>query len=204
MNKQEIFWSNEYSHEYIKRNESFDLDEGIKAWSIMLRNAEKINSLLELGSNIGRNINILRNYLPNAKKSIVEISPEAFSIVTGRYELQHAKNCSIMEADFKDEAFDLVFTTGVLIHIAPENLLLHIKKMYELSKRYILICEMFSRIPKAIHYRNSDDLLFTRDYGRYFLENLDLRVVDYGFLWGHYFDDAGFDDGNWWLFEKRN
>ena len=61
---------------------------------------------------------------------------------------------------------------------------------------------MFSRTPKTVHYRNEDDVLFTRDFGRLFLENYSCKVVDYGFLWGHYFDAAGFDDANFWLFEK--
>ncbi len=202
MNKQEKFWRDEYSSEYIKRNQNFQLDSGVKAWSEMLKHADSINSVLELGCNIGRNQNILRHYLPSASKSIVEISPEAYSIVSSRYDLHIAKNCSILEADFSGQTFDLVFTTGVLIHIAPENLLDHMEKMYNLSSRYVLMCEIFSRVPRTVNYKGSDDLLFTRDFGRYFLENFKVRVIDYGFLWGYYYDAAGFDDGTYWLFEK--
>jgi len=202
MNKQETFWRDTYSKEYISRNSEFDIDSGVKAWGIMLRNTEAISSVLECGSNIGRNINILNHVLPSATKSIVEISPDAFNIVTQRYKLATAQNCSIIEADFPLHSFDLVFTTGVLIHIAPENLIQNLSKIYSLSRRYILFCEMFSRVPKTVHYKNEDDLLFTRDYGRFFLDNFEVRIVDYGFLWGHYFDTAGFDDGNFWVFEK--
>lgn len=35
------------------------------------------------------------------------------------------------------------------------------------------------------------------------MENVPVTLVDYGFLWGHLYDDAGFDDVIWWLFEKR-
>jgi len=202
MNKQEIFWRDTYSKEYISRNSEFDIDSGVKAWGIMLRNTEAISSVLECGSNIGRNINILNHVLPSATKSIVEISPDAYNIVTQRYKLANAQNCSIIEAEFPPHSFDLVFTTGVLIHIAPENLIKNLNKMYCLSKRYILFCEMFSRVPATVRYKNEDDLLFTRDYGRFFVEHFEARIVDYGFLWGHYFDAAGFDDGHFWVFEK--
>lgn len=202
MNKQEQFWKDTYAKEYITRNSEFDLDAGIKAWAQMTRNLGPIRSILECGCNIGRNINILNHLMPGAEKSIIEISPEAFSIVTGRYNFADALNCSILASDFGGKQFDLVFTTGVLIHIAPENLLENLSKIYAHSKKYIVFCEMFSRVPRTVPYKGENDLLFTRDYGRFFLENFPCRVVDYGFLWGHYYDAAGFDDGNFWVFEK--
>lgn len=30
-------------------------------------------------------------------------------------------------------------------------------------------------------------------------QNFDVELVDYGFLWGHIYDDAGFDDITWWV-----
>jgi len=202
MNKQEAFWKDTYAKEYIKRNSEFDLDSGIKAWAQMTKSLGPVGSILECGCNIGRNINILNHLMPGAEKSIIEISPDAFSIVTDRYGLTNALNCSIISSDFGSKQFDLVFTTGVLIHIAPEHLLENLSKIYAYSKKYILFCEMFSRVPKTVTYKEENDLLFTRDYGRFFLENFPCKVLDYGFLWGHYYDAAGFDDGTFWVFEK--
>lgn len=203
MNKQEKFWYDEYATEYIKRNSSFNLDLGIKAWATMLKNVEPLETLLECGCNIGRNINFLNNLLPGTRKSIIEISPEPFEYVTSNNKFEHASNTSIMDAELPKNYFDLVFTTGVLIHVAPENLLDHMKRMYELSRRYILMGEIFSRVPGYIPYKGSNELLFKRDFGRYFIENFDCRIVDYGFLWGHIYDEAGFDDSTYWVFEKK-
>jgi hypothetical protein len=36
------------------------------------------------------------------------------------------------------------------------------------------------------------------------MDNFDVTLLDYGFLWGRIFDRAGFDDITWWLFEKRS
>jgi len=204
MNKQEKFWHSEYANEYIERNKNFDIDLGVTAWEKMLTEVEleSLSSILELGCNIGRNLHILEKLLPEAQKSIVEISPLAFNTVTKNFKLKDSQNKSILDSDLPLNSFDLVFTSGVLVHVDPNDLLKTMSKMYNYSRKYILIVEMFSRTPKTVHYRNEDDLLFTRDFGRLFLDNYSCKVVDYGFLWGHYFDAAGFDDGNFWLFEK--
>lgn len=204
MNKQQKFWKNEYSKEYIERNSNFDLNLGIKAWSKMLRNISDIENLLECGSNIGRNIEFLENLLPDTEKSIIELSPDAFKIVTSRYKFKEAVNSSILDSDLPSNNYDLVFTTGVLIHIHPDDLLDNLTKIYNFSKKYILFGEMFSRNPSFVNYKGEDDLLFTRDFGRYFLEHFNVDIVDYGFLWGHYFDIAGFDDCNFWVFKKKD
>jgi len=61
MNEQEKFWHSEYSDEYIKRNNSFDLELGIGAWKKVLDKIEigEIKSVLEVGPNIGRNIRVI-------------------------------------------------------------------------------------------------------------------------------------------------
>ena len=202
MNKQEKFWHSDYADEYIKRNSHFDEEIGATAWQKMLVSTSGINSILELGSNIGRNIGMLNKVLPEAKKSIIELSPIPYQIVKNKYDLEYAVNSSILNSDLEAVQFDMVFTSGVLIHVEPSDLLKTMQKMFDYSSKYILICEMFSRVPRTVNYKKSNDLLFTRDFGRYFLENFPCSVVDYGFLWGHYFDPAGFDDANYWIFEK--
>jgi pseudaminic acid biosynthesis-associated methylase len=203
MNEQQNFWSKEYAEEYRKKNSSFNLEKGIRGWAEMLHKASEINSLLECGCNIGRNINFLNYLIPEAKKSVIEISPEAYNFVTKQYKIDRSFNGPIIEADFEKASFDLTFTSGVLIHIHPDDLLNNMKKLYELSSKYILIGEYFNRTPVMIEYQGLQNKLFKRDFGKLFVENFDVTIVDYGFLWGHIYDPAGFDDFTWWLFEKR-
>ena len=54
-----------------------------------------------------------------------------------------------------------------------------------------------------IEYQGEQNKLFKRDFGKLFIENFNVQLVDYGFLWGHIYDSAGFDDITWWLFEKN-
>ena len=65
---------------------------------------------------------------PNAKKSLIEISPEPFEIVTKKYKLDNSFNGPILESVFANNSFDLVYTIGVLIHIHPDDLLANMKK----------------------------------------------------------------------------
>jgi pseudaminic acid biosynthesis-associated methylase len=202
MNEQQNFWSTEYAEAYRKKNASFDLEMGIKAWAEMLKSISGITSVLEFGSNIGRNINFLNHLLPEAKKSIIELNSEAYQFVINQYNIYRSFNGPIVETDFDSESFNLTFIQGVLIHIHPDDLLANMKKIYELSSKYILIGEYFNRTPVMIEYQGEQNKLFKRDFGKMFIENFNVNLVDYGFLWGHIYDKAGFDDITWWLFEK--
>ena len=202
LNEQEEFWARQYSKDYISKNTEFDISGGESAWRQMLRRTTDVKNVLECGSNIGRNIEFLNTVLPNASKSIIELSKDAFDVATSKFQLRKAFNGTILDAAFEDETFDLVFSMVVLIHIDPENLLSNMKKMYELSEKYILIGEYFSRTPEMIEYQGQKNRLFKRDFGKLFIENFSVELVDYGFLWGHLFDASGFDDITWWLFSK--
>ena len=202
MNPQELFWKNEYAESYINKNQEFEIKKGTEAWIKMLSQAKGVTSILECGCNIGRNISFLEQVLPAAEKSIIEISDQAFKIVTSKHKLKNAFHGTILDSKFK-ENFDLVFTMGVLIHIHPDNLKENMEKIFQHSKKFILLGEYFNRTPLSIEYQGQKDRLFKRDFGKFFLESFNVSLVDYGFLWGHVYDQDGFDDITWWLFAKN-
>jgi spore coat polysaccharide biosynthesis protein SpsF len=202
-NEQEAFWAETYADDYIRKNAHFDHKAGVEAWRRMLAKADGVESLLECGCNIGRNLQFLSDVVPGASKSVIEISEPAFRFVTREFALDQAFNGPIVDAPFEPGSFELVFTMGVLIHIHPDHLLANMRKMFDLSSRYVLIGEYFNRTPVMIDYQGEKDRLFKRDFGKLFIETYDARLLDYGFLWGHIYDAAGFDDITWWLFEKK-
>jgi len=201
--EQEKFWGETYTQDYIKKNSNFDNSSGVEAWKKMLSKTHSIETILECGCNIGRNIKFLNQTHPYAKKSIIEISKPAFDFVTSNMDIQNSFNGSIIDSELNRYTFDLAFTIGVLIHIHPDHLIENMRKIFDYSKKYILIGEYFNRTPIEIEYQGEKDKLFKRDFGRLFVENFNVSVVDYGFLWGHIYDNAGFDDITWWLFEKN-
>jgi pseudaminic acid biosynthesis-associated methylase len=199
----ENFWKNKVTEAYIEDNKYFNQQLGIQAWNKILKyiNIKEINNLLECGSNIGRNIDFLNKVLPHSAKSIIEIAKKPFDIVNQNFKLESAFHGSIKEASFPSK-FDLVFTSGVLIHIDPTELLLNMKQIYNLSSKYIILNEYFSRTPAMIEYRGEQNKLFKNDFGRIFIENFNVKLINYGFLWGKEYDSAGFDDTTYWVFKK--
>ena len=87
MNEQQNFWAKTYAKEYIEKNASFNKALGIEAWQKMISGTSGIHSFLECGCNIGRNIQFLNEVIPNASKSIIEISKPAFDFVDSNYNL---------------------------------------------------------------------------------------------------------------------
>jgi pseudaminic acid biosynthesis-associated methylase len=205
LNPQEDFWKNKITNNYVQDNSLFDERLGLIAWERILLKIDKsdISSYLDCGSNIGRNIAFLKKVLPKASANIIELAKEPHDRCLQDFQIHKSFFGPIKEATF-DAKFDLVFTSGVLIHVNPDDLLDSMTRMYELSSRYILISEYFNRTPVMISYRGKDNMLFKRDFGKLFAENFECKVRDYGFLWGHEFDTAGFDDVTYWLFEKSD
>lgn len=198
------FWKETYTEEYINHNSEFDLQLGVEGWKIITKKiTDSVERILECGSNTGRNINFLNHVFPAAKKSIVEVAKKPFEIVTSHYELEHTYNGPLLNSSLPKNHFDLVFTNSVLIHIHPDDILANMQKMYDYSKNYILISEYFNRTPVMIEYRGEQNKLFKSDFGKTFISNFDVELVDYGFLWGHIYDSAGFDDITFWLFKKK-
>ena len=102
--------------------------------------------------------------------------------------------------DWPDGAADLVFTSGVLIHIHPDQLHASMREIHRASARWIVSVEYFSDGPTEVAYRGHSGVLFKRDFGSEWLELFpELRPVAYGFEWKRV---TGLDNLTWWLFQK--
>lgn len=181
-------WSSGFGDEYTDRNpkNSHEMDElylknfNIKRTDLnkeFLGNLPKDISILEVGSNLGAQSATLQELGFNHLTGI-EIS---------RYAIEQAKKltknidyleASALDIPFKDKYFDLVFTSGVLIHIHPNDLKKVIDEMYRLSKKYIWCYEYFSEECKEIEYRGNKNLLWKNNFLGLFLKyHPDLRLI---------------------------
>jgi pseudaminic acid biosynthesis-associated methylase len=104
------------------------------------------------------------------------------------------------ELPFRDAYFDLVFTTGVLIHQPGDALGDVMSEIVRCSRRYVLAGEYFSETEVEVPYRGQEGALFKRDYGALYRRRFpDLHLVREGFLPR----GSGWDDVTYWLFERR-
>ena len=200
------FWQGSTGNEYIERNqfEEWKLSPGIAAFKKILQHF-KFKSVLEVGSNIGLNL-IYLNRLYDEALDLFAVEPNiaAFNRLTSQPQLINltkAWNCNAFNLPLEDGSIDLVFTSGVLIHIAPEDLQRATDEIVRVSRKYVLCIEYFSHTPESIEYRGREGLLFKRDFGAFYQDTYPkLKCRDYGFLWQREF--AVFDNLTWWLFEK--
>jgi pseudaminic acid biosynthesis-associated methylase len=198
-------WTGAFGQAYLERNcntDEADMGPRTACWSNVVRSMpEAPASILEVGSNIGRNL-VALGRLCEAELHAVEPFEDAFSQLAGTVgdRLTSSHNCTGFELPFEDNSIDFVFTSGVLIHIAPADLPRIMSEVVRVSKRYVLCNEYFAKSPEEIQYRGHQGLLFKRDFGRYYTEQWPaLKPLNTGFFW---LGNSPFDDTTWWLFEK--
>lgn len=198
--KQEEFWAGSFGDSYIGRNESprwVAANTGL--FGKILSGSVGVRSIIELGCNIGLNLEALHAINPSFALSGVEINASACEVARAK-DIGTIHAGSIIEPLDVPKA-DLCFTKGVLIHINPDHLREVYNNLYELSNRYVLVVEYYNPQPVTINYRGHDDRLFKRDFAGELMDEFGLKLVDYGFA---YHRDKWFpqDDVTWFLMEK--
>ena len=205
--EQEKFWAGEFGTEYSDRNVGANiLASNLALFADIFKRVPKLSSVVEFGSNIGLNLKALDLLYPGQAQSAVEINEVAAKKINDA--LPNTKVFNLSISDFEpgmlvDGPCDLALIKGVLIHINPEQLNMVYEKLYESSKRFILVCEYYNPKPDTVSYRGHADKLFRRDFAGELLDTYaDLKLVNYGFA---YHRDASFpqDDLTWFLLERK-
>ncbi len=200
--EQEVFWRGDFGDQYVGRNQGQALvAANLALFAKALARTGRLDSLLELGTNTGNNLQALHQLLPACALQGVEINAKACEQARelGIAEIWHG---SLFDYP-RERSFDLTLSKGVLIHLAPELLATAYGQLHALSARYILIAEYYNPVPVEVSYRGNSGKLFKRDFAGEMLDRYpDLQLLDYGFS---YHRDPQFptDDINWFLLEKR-
>ncbi|KII38046.1 pseudaminic acid biosynthesis-associated methylase [Pseudomonas fluorescens] len=202
LTEQEQFWQGDFGNQYVERNVGQPLvAANLALFTKALTRAGRIESLMELGTNAGNNLQALHQLLSQCELFGVEINANACAKAQalGIAQIWHG---SLFDFP-RERTYDLTLSKGVLIHLAPELLPAAYAQLYALSRRYILIAEYYNPSPVEVSYRGNSDKLFKRDFAGEMLDRHDdLQLVDYGF---GYHRDPQFplDDITWFLLEKR-
>lgn len=201
--EQEAFWEGDFGDQYVARNQGARIiASNTHLFAKILTRAQKIDTLIEFGANIGNNLKALRHLLPDAKLSAIEINSLAVEQLTawGEAEVFHR---SILDFEPPGQ-WDMSLIKGVLIHISPDYLPEVYERLYRASRRYICLVEYYNPTPAEVSYRGHANRLFKRDFAGELLDRFpDLSVVDYGFGW-HRDPVFPLDDCTWFLLEKHS
>jgi pseudaminic acid biosynthesis-associated methylase len=191
-------WTDDFGTDYTKRQVS-TVNARRKLWETIL--PLDCDSILEVGANTGQNLEAISEIgeydlyacEPNdiARAQLIE------------HQLCPRENITRDSADklsFKDNKADLVFTSGVLIHIPTDKLVASMREIHRVSRRWIVCAEYFAPSEEMIPYRGHDNALWRRDYGSLYMDTFpDLHCIGNLFAWKR---TTGLDNLTVWVFEK--
>lgn len=201
--EQEAFWAGDFGNDYIDRNAGDELvAANLALFAKVLARTRNVGSVLEFGSNRGLNLIALRQLLPKAGLSAIEINQKAVAELKklGYIEKIYPQSILDFTPDFQR---DLAFIKGVMIHLNPEVLPEVYDLLYQSSKRYILVMEYYNPTPVELAYRGHTGKLFKRDFAGELMDRFpDLQLLDYGFCYDRDYTFPN-GDGTWFLMEKR-
>ncbi|HJO88946.1 MAG TPA: methyltransferase domain-containing protein [Alphaproteobacteria bacterium] len=198
-------WKGQFGDDYVVRSRATEEIVGVtaRAFAEILSHLKDgpPASILEVGANVGINLRAISGF-SDAELFAVEPNARARErLVADRVvPPERLFDAVAIKLPFGDGAVDLAFTSGVLIHIPPEDLETAYGEIHRVAGRYILCMEYFSSTPVSLPYRGHEGMLFKRDFGGMWLDLFPaLEPLANGFFWSR---TTGLDDLNWWLFRK--
>ena len=198
-------WKGDFGNDYLMRNRATEEAVGnvAHAFAEILSHVKDSPpaSILEVGANIGINLRAISGLTDAALFAVEPNASAREQLVADKVVPQDRLFDAVAtKLPLDDGAVDFVFTSGVLIHVPPEDLETAYGEIHRVASRYILCVEYFSSTPVEIPYRGHDGLLFKRDFGGMWLDLFSgLDPVANGFFWKQ---TSGLDNVNWWLFRK--
>ena len=176
-------WQGEFGRAYTDRN-TLEMAELDALWSrnygvsrsainqMFLEGIPRSASFLEVGCNVGNQLLLLQ---AQGYTQLTGIELQSYALAGARSRLKNValQQGSALALPFEDQTFDVVFTSGVLIHIAPDDLPQAMSEIHRCARHYIWGAEYFSPELTAVNYRGNDDLLWKMDYSRKYLTLFD-------------------------------
>jgi len=186
--KQSAFWSTTQGDEYTKRNPQSvkELDNlyknqygatRLKMNQDFLGNFKKDIKILEVGANIGLQLELL-NKMGFTNLIGIEVNNFAVREAKRIHPSVDVIKGTAFDLPFKDNYFDLVFTSGFLIHIAPRDLKKAMSEIVRVSKKHVWGLEYYADKAADVIYRGNKGFLWKRDFADFYIKNFPALNLD--------------------------
>lgn len=190
--KTEEFWAGDFGAEYTARCR-VDWQARIPFWRSAIEYCTPA-SVLEVGANAGWNLRAIQQADPSIMLHGVDINAVAAEEARqAGFQVQHTGALGILGLHMP-RTIDLVFTAGMLIHVAPEDLEPIMRAIVTTSGRYVMAVEYAADEETEVEYRGHKGKLWKRPFGKLY-EALGLRLLSEG-------PAAGFDQCVYFLMSK--
>jgi pseudaminic acid biosynthesis-associated methylase len=176
-------WTGDFGREYTDRNaympaelDAFYLrNYGITRTEVNQRFLEAVPRdarILEVGCNMGNQLLLLEQM---GFTNLYGIEIQSYALDRAKKRLPGAvlTQASAAAIPYADRFFDLVFTSGVLIHIAPDDLPAALAEIHRCSRQWIWGFEYFAPEITEVNYRGHKSLLWKTDYARIYMQQFD-------------------------------
>lgn len=183
----EDLWKRNYGFSRSKMNEAF------------LSGMSRHCRILEVGSNIGNQLACLQK---GGFNELYGLDVQFYAVEMARKRITGLRVAqgSAFELPFKDRAFDMVFTSGLLTHIAPDDIHRVMDEIYRCSKRFIWGAEYYHTTYIEIPYRGQEALMWKGDFSKMFVDRFgDMQLVKKVLM--KYLENENFDI--MYLLEKK-
>ncbi len=176
-------WDGSFGKEYTDRN-ALSPDEmealyqrnyGITRTELnkpFLAGIDRSARILEVGSNVGNQLLCLQKM---GFKNLYGIELQSYAVELSKARTENINIIlgSAFDIPFKANYFDLVFTSGLLIHINPSHISEVMNEMHRCAREYIWGFEYYADEYTEITYREQKNLLWKADFAELYLEQLD-------------------------------
>jgi len=181
-------WASEFGKRYTERNPKTieSLDELYKKQFgltrtelnlMFLDNLDRNIKILEVGCNVGVQLQGLQKI---GFKNLYGIELQQYAVELAK---KYTKNInliqgSIFDIPFKNSYFDLIFTSGLLIHISPNNIEEAMSEIHRCTNRYIWGFEYYADKYIEVPYREKNNLLWKADFAKLYINQFkDLKLI---------------------------
>jgi len=178
MNKQESAWKGEFGDAYNERNDMTPEEINklyLKLYGIKRSDLNELLigstyteyvDILEVGCGTGNQLALVAYGFPKESLHGIDTNEAAVKIAKERgFDVQVG---SAFDLPYPDNSFDLVFTSGLLIHIDFPDLHDVQSEIVRVSKRFVWGLEYYSFSRAEIQYRNRPAMLWKDDYARHY------------------------------------
>jgi len=181
-------WQGDFGKDYTDRNpqsvealdELYEKSFGVRRSELnqqFLGDLDRDIAILEVGSNVGAQLMALQQM---GFSNLTGVEIQHYAIERARTFLQNTTflQANVFNLPFPNKSFDLVYTSGVLIHICPTDIRRALSEIHRCSRRFIWGWEYFADNYTEIPYHGRDAMMWKTNFAKLYTDRFqDLSLV---------------------------